>query len=105
MEAEVIAALINAGGTVVAAAIGLGGVFSIVKHRNRVQRLSQQVEAYYYFEGELAREIYRLQNHGAELADQSLPAFRGQLRSRLAKDDQRPSMTAKEAVELRNRIL
>lgn len=105
MESEVIAALINVGGTVIAALIGVAGVFSIVKHRNKVQRLSQQVEAYYHFEGELAREIYRLQNNGAELPDQSLPAFKGQLRSRLAKDDLRPSMTAKEAVELRERLL
>jgi len=105
VEGEVIAALINAGGTVIAAVIGVAGVFSIVKHRSKVQRLSQQVEAYYHFEGELAREIYRLQNNRAELSEPSLPAFRGQLRSRLAKDDQRPSMTAKEAVELRNRIL
>ena len=49
MEGEVIAALINAGGTVVAAVIGVAGVFSIVKHRSKVQRLSQQVEAYYHF--------------------------------------------------------
>lgn len=105
MGDEVIAALISAGGTVIAAVIGVFGVFSIVKHRSKVQRLSQQVEAYYHFEGELVREIYRLQNNGAELPDLSLPAFRGKLRSRLVKDGLHPSMTAKEAVALRDRLL
>jgi hypothetical protein len=105
VESEVIAALITAGGTVMAALIGVAGVYGIFKHRSKVQRLAQQVEAYYHFEGELAREIYRLQNNGAELSGSSLPAFRGQLRTRLAKDDLRPSMNAREAIELRDRLL
>ena len=104
MESEIIAAFINSCGTVLAAAIGVAGVYSIFKHRSKVQRLSQQVEAYYHYESELAREIYRLQNT-TELHDESLPHFRGQLRKRLAKDEFRPSMTARQAAQLRDKIL
>lgn len=46
MEGEVIAALINAGGTVIAATVGVAGVFAIIKHRRKVRWLSQQVDAY-----------------------------------------------------------
>ena len=105
MESEVTAALIHASGTVVAALIGVAGVFGILKHRSKVQRLSEQVEAYYPFEGELVREIYRLRNNGDELPDPALPAHRGRLRKRLARDGQRPSMTAREAAELRDRLI
>jgi len=61
VEGEVIAALINAGGTVIAATVGVAGVFAIIKHRRKVRWLSQQVEAYYQLEGELAREVHRLE--------------------------------------------
>ena len=105
VQNEVLAALINAGGSVLSAFIGVVGVYAIFKHRNKVQRLSQEVEAYYHFEGELIREIYRLQNAGVEVSESSLPALRGQLRNRLAKDERRPSMTAREASDLRDRLL
>ena len=104
MHYEIIAALINAAGTIIAASIGVAGVYALFKHRRKVQMLSEQIEAYHHFEGELTREIYRLKNN-SELSESSLPSFRGKLRNELVKDEQRPSMTAKEAIKMRNTIL
>ena len=105
MDSEVIAALINAGATVLAATIGVAGVYAIVKHRRKVQWLSQQVEAYYHHEGELVKYIHQLENQGEVLTDNRLPAQRRQWRNRLVTNGQRPSMTARKAIELREQIL
>jgi len=105
MDSVVIASLINAGGTLTAAGVGVAGVYAIIKHRHKVRRLSQQVEAYYHLEGELAREVHRLENHGATITDDQLPALRRKLRNRLVKNGQRPTMTATQAAQLRDQIL
>jgi len=90
---------------VIAATVGVAGVFAIIKHSRKVRWLSQQVEAYYQLEGELAREVHRLENDGAEIPDDKLPALRRKLRNRVVKNGQRPSMTANKAAQLRDQIL
>jgi len=105
MNCEVALALIEAGGVVLASVIGVSGVFWILRHRKKVVRLADEVDAYYHHEGQLAAEIYRLRNLGCALDEKKMPALRRRFRDEFAKGYRRPSMTARRANELRSWLL
>ena len=104
---EIIAALINAAGSILAAAVGVGGVAIILRHRRTVRELADNVAAYWHLEAALIRELERRDNPGAgEPSQERLPALRRQWRDRLcAGDAPRPTLSAEQARRLAKRLI
>ena len=62
MTPEILTALIEAAGTIIASIIGVAGVFLIVKNRKDIIKLSKEVEAYHKHEGNLVKKILECEN-------------------------------------------
>ena len=105
MNTDIVAALIEAGGSVLAAMIGVAGLLAIFKHRLRVDTLAKEVSAYYHHETQLVVAIFRLRNPEQEPDETKVKFLRGKLRSEFATDQPRPTMSAVEANKARKRIL
>ena len=102
MPIEIQVAFIGAIATVLAALIATLGVFAIVAHRRTVIKLTKQIVAYHHQDVRLIEMIIR--NEGREATKALTQSRRGQYRNDAATDD-RPSMTPKQAREIRRRYL
>ncbi len=90
----------------IAALIGVGGVFIIMRCRNDIIQLTQEVEAYYHYEERLVENILILEKQ-IEKADPSLITYKkGRLRSiYIPSASYRPTLTARDAQKIRRRYL
>ena len=100
METEVTTAIINATGTIAGTLIAVLCVAKISQMRNNILRLAREVEAYHKHEGRLVAKI--LSANDKEVSDAMITRWRGECRKE-AGDDDRPSMTASEAKNIRKR--
>lgn len=102
MNAEYLAALIEAGGTVLAALIGAGGAVAIVLHHKVVIDLARSVEAYHALETERTRRLSL--DEGKDVSDTNLRSCRGVLRKK-SLGDARPErlLNANDALRIRAR--
>ena len=102
MAIELQVALISAVATIVAAIIATAGVAAIFAHRRLVIGLAKEVEAYHAQEGRLVAMIIR--HRGEEPTKSLVQSRRGLYRSEAPSDD-RPSITAHRARQIRRRYL
>lgn len=94
MTPEILTALIEAAGTIIASIIGVSGVYLVVKNRKDIIKLSKEVEAYHKHEGNLVKKILECENKGT--TQSMIQSRRGTLRTELIQDaDERPSLTKK----------
>ena len=104
MNPEILIALIEAAGTIIASIIGVAGVFLIVKNRKDIIKLSKEVESYHKHEGNLVKKI--LEYEKKETDPNMIQKHRGTLRAELIQDsEEKPSMTSEQARKLRKKYL
>ena len=105
IDPEIVSALIQTLGTIIASIIGVAGIFLIVKNREDIIKLSKEVEAYHKHEGNLVKKILELENK--EITPSMIQKHRGTLRNELINqtEDKRPRMTSQQAINLRKKYL
>ena len=95
MNPEILIALIEAAGTIIASIIGVAGVFLIVKNRQDIIKLSKEVESYHKHEGNLVKKILLFENK--ETTPSMIQSRRGTLRTELIQEvEEKPSMTSEQ---------
>jgi hypothetical protein len=106
MPLELQVAWIEAGSTIISALIGVSGLFLIVRSRQDISRLLNQIEAYYRHEEHLVRKILALETKNPEdsVSSGAIIHKKGRLRSESVQiTSTRPSMTEKEVQILRKK--
>lgn len=105
MDINIIVALIEAAGTIIASAIATAGVLVIFKARKNIIDLANNVEAYHKHETRLVKKIFELEDK-REATDDLIKHHRGSLRSKLTpQDEDKPSMSADQAKKIRKQYL
>lgn len=102
MEAEIVAAIISASGTVLAALIGGASVLVVALHRRWIIELAKSVEFYHALETAWLRESLR-QELGREPTEGQINQRRGQRRRNLMGKIEHEVLTARQAAAIRTR--
>lgn len=102
---EILAALINAVGTIIAAAIGGVSVLIVALHRKAVVDLAKSVEAFYAIETALIERQLRAEGN-SNPSENQIRQRRGKLRKEILGDNQPERwLTARQARKIRARYL
>lgn len=101
MTEAIVVALIGATSTVIAALIGVAGIYILFLHRKTVIQLTKQIEAYHAQEGNLVRALLQQQSQATEVSDEQIMKWRGTYRSQYPQGNTRPQMTPEQAKKIR----
>ncbi|WP_142804409.1 hypothetical protein [Tepidiphilus sp. J10] len=102
MDTAILAAIISASGTVLAALIGGASVLVVALHRRKIIALAKSVEFYHALETEWLRESLR-KELGQEPTDGQINHRRGQKRRSLMGSIDHAVLTARQAAAIRAR--
>lgn len=102
MDAAIVAAIISASGTVLAALIGGASVLVVALHRRWIIELSKSVEFYHALETEWLRAGLR-QELGQEPTEGQINHRRGRQRKHLMGEVEHKVLTARQAAAIRMR--
>lgn len=102
MDAVIVAAIISASGTVLAALIGGASVLMVAFHRRWIIELARSVEFYHALETAWLRESLR-QELGREPTEGQINHRRGKQRKRLMGEIDHTVLTGRQAAMIRRR--
>lgn len=98
MSEQILSAIIEASGVVIASVIASFGVFLILRHRQNIASLTRAVEPYHQIEGPLVEEL--LKRQGQDVTPSLISAWRGKFRTQLLADRE-ALMLPRDAVRIR----
>lgn len=98
MSDQILSAIIEASGVVIASVIASLGVFLLFRHRQKVVTLTRAVEAYHQVEGLLVEEL--LKRQGQDATASLISVWRGKFRTQLGADRE-SMMLPRDAARIR----